>query len=113
MRPQVAAHCFKADRPVCPWHASDPETSGVDRIHRLRAPIVDTNALVVENLQGMLAEMGRRCIGTLGAEDARRDLANLEPWMYDYNFQYPHSALSHHPITRLGFGGNNALRNYT
>ena len=37
----------------------------------------------------------------------------LEPWMYHYNFQRPHSAVSHRPpITRLGFEGNNVLRNY-
>jgi len=38
----------------------------------------------------------------------------LEPWMYHYNFQRPHSAVSHRPpITRLGFEGNNVLRNYS
>ena len=37
----------------------------------------------------------------------------LEPWMYHYNFQRPHSAVSQRPpITRLGFEGNNVLRNY-
>jgi transposase InsO family protein len=37
----------------------------------------------------------------------------LLPWMYHYNFHRPHSATSHRPpITRLGFDGNNVLRNY-
>ena len=37
----------------------------------------------------------------------------LQPWMYHYNFHRPHSATSHRPpITRLGFDGNNVLRNY-
>jgi len=37
----------------------------------------------------------------------------LQPWMHHYNFHRPHSATSHRPPTsRLGFGGNNALRNY-
>ena len=40
--------------------------------------------------------------------------SELEPWMYHYNFQRPHSAVSHRPpITRLGLEGNNVLRNYT
>jgi len=38
----------------------------------------------------------------------------LQPWMYHYNFHRPHSALSHRPpASRLGFDGNNVLRNYT
>lgn len=38
----------------------------------------------------------------------------LQPWMYHYNFHRPHSATSHRPpITRLGFEGNNVLRNYS
>ena len=38
----------------------------------------------------------------------------LQPWMYHYNFHRPHSATSHlPPITRLGFEGNNVLRNYS
>ena len=38
----------------------------------------------------------------------------LRPWMYHYNFHRPHSATSHRPpITRLGFEGNNVLRNYS
>ena len=38
----------------------------------------------------------------------------LAPWMYHYNFHRPHSATSHRPpITRLGFEGNNVVRNYT
>jgi len=37
----------------------------------------------------------------------------LQPWMFHYNFHRPHSATSHRPpITRLGFDGNNVLRNY-
>ncbi|RRN76884.1 IS481 family transposase [Pseudoxanthomonas sp. SGD-10] len=38
----------------------------------------------------------------------------LQPWMYHYNFHRPHSAVSHKPpITRLGFEGNNVVRNYS
>ncbi|WP_367065129.1 IS481 family transposase [Oryzisolibacter sp. LB2S] len=38
----------------------------------------------------------------------------LAPWMYHYNFNRPHSATSGKPpITRLGFDGNNVVRNYT
>jgi transposase InsO family protein len=38
----------------------------------------------------------------------------LAPWMHHYNFQRPHSATEHRPpITRLGFEGNNVLRNYS
>jgi transposase InsO family protein len=38
----------------------------------------------------------------------------LQPWMYHYNFHRPHCATSHRPpITRLGFDGNNVLRNYS
>ena len=37
----------------------------------------------------------------------------LQPWMRHYNFHRPHSALSKKPpATRLGFTGNNVLRNY-
>jgi transposase InsO family protein len=37
----------------------------------------------------------------------------LLPWMHHYNFHRPHSATEHlPPITRLGFEGNNVLRNY-
>lgn len=44
---------------------------------------------------------------------AHRD-RELQPWMYHYNFHRPHSAASHRPpITRLGFEGNNVLRNYS
>ena len=39
--------------------------------------------------------------------------AELQPWMHHYNFQRPHSATSHRPpASRLGFDGNNVLRNY-
>jgi transposase InsO family protein len=38
----------------------------------------------------------------------------LRPWMHHYNFHRPHSAVSHKPpASRLGFSGNNVLRNYT
>jgi transposase InsO family protein len=38
----------------------------------------------------------------------------LRPWMHHYNFHRPHSATSHRPpASRLGFDGNNVLRNYT
>jgi transposase InsO family protein len=38
----------------------------------------------------------------------------LQPWMHHYNFHRPHSATSHRPpASRLGFDGNNVLRNYT
>jgi transposase InsO family protein len=38
----------------------------------------------------------------------------LQPWMHHYNFHRPHSATTHRPpITRLGFDGNNVLRNYS
>ncbi len=37
----------------------------------------------------------------------------LHSWMHHYNFQRPHSAVSHKPpASRLGFNGNNVLRNY-
>jgi len=37
----------------------------------------------------------------------------MQPWMYHYNFHRPHSAVAHKPpITRLGFEGNNVVRNY-
>jgi len=40
--------------------------------------------------------------------------AELLPWMHHYNFHRPHSAVSHRPpASRLGFDGNNVLRNYT
>lgn len=44
--------------------------------------------------------------------DARaRELA---PWMYHYNFHRPHSATSNRPpASRLGFDGNNVVRNYS
>jgi transposase InsO family protein len=36
----------------------------------------------------------------------------LQPWIYHYNFHRPYSAPSYRPpITRLGFEGNNVLRN--
>jgi transposase InsO family protein len=38
----------------------------------------------------------------------------LQPWMHHYNFHRPHSATSHQPpASRLGFNGNNVLRNYS
>lgn len=38
----------------------------------------------------------------------------LVPWMHHYNFHRPHSATNHlPPATRLGFDGNNVLRNYS
>ena len=38
----------------------------------------------------------------------------LAPWMHHYNFRRPHSATSHRPPAfRLGFDGNNVVRNYT
>ena len=38
----------------------------------------------------------------------------LQPWMHHYNFHRPHSAVAHQPpVSRLGFSGNNVLRNYT
>jgi transposase InsO family protein len=38
----------------------------------------------------------------------------LQPWMHHYNFHRPHSATEHRPpASRLGFGGNNVLRNYS
>jgi transposase InsO family protein len=37
----------------------------------------------------------------------------LPPWMHHYNFHRPHSATEHKsPACRLGFDGNNVLRNY-
>jgi len=40
--------------------------------------------------------------------------SELQPWMHHYNFHRPHSAVSKKPpATRLGFDGNNVLRNYT
>ena len=44
--------------------------------------------------------------------DARA--SELAPWMYQYNFHRPHSATSHRPpASRLGFDGNNVVRNYS
>ena len=44
--------------------------------------------------------------------DARA--SELAPWMHHYNFHRPHSATSHRPPTsRLGFDGNNVVRNYS
>jgi transposase InsO family protein len=38
----------------------------------------------------------------------------LQPWMHHYNWHRPHSAVSHRPpASRLGFDGNNVLRNYS
>jgi transposase InsO family protein len=38
----------------------------------------------------------------------------LQPWMHHYNFHRPHSAVAHKPpASRLGFDGNNVLRNYS
>ncbi|RMX02663.1 IS481 family transposase, partial [Allofranklinella schreckenbergeri] len=38
----------------------------------------------------------------------------LAPWMHHYNFHRPHSATENlPPATRLGFVGNNVLRNYS
>ena len=38
----------------------------------------------------------------------------LQPWMFHYSFQRPHSATEHRPpITRLGFDGNNVLSKYS
>lgn len=43
--------------------------------------------------------------------DHRAD--ELAPWMHHYNFHRSHSATNHlPPATRLGFDGNNVLRNY-
>jgi len=40
--------------------------------------------------------------------------SELQPWMHHYNFHRPHSAVSKKPpATRLGFDGNNVLRNYS
>ena len=37
----------------------------------------------------------------------------LPSWMHHYNFHRPHSATSHRPpASRLGFDGNNVMRNY-
>jgi len=45
---------------------------------------------------------------------SRHRTNELQPWMYHYNFHRPHSAVSKKPpATRLGFDGNNVLRNYT
>ena len=44
---------------------------------------------------------------------SRHRTEELQPWMYHYNFHRPHSAVSKKPpATRLGFDGNNVLRNY-
>ena len=34
----------------------------------------------------------------------------LEPWMHHYNFHRPHSAVSHRPVSRLGFVAINAWK---
>ncbi|QCB44663.1 IS481 family transposase [Hydrogenophaga sp. PAMC20947] len=39
--------------------------------------------------------------------------SELQPWMIHYNFRRPHSATEHRPpASRLGFAGNNVVRNY-
>jgi len=44
---------------------------------------------------------------------SRHRADELQPWMHHYNFHRPHSATSHRPPAyRLGFDGNNVLRNY-
>ena len=40
--------------------------------------------------------------------------AELQPWMQHYNFHRPRSAVAHKLLAfRLGFAGNNVLRNYS
>ena len=40
--------------------------------------------------------------------------SELQPWMIHYNFSRPHSATEHRPpASRLGFAGNNVVRNYS
>ncbi len=69
-----------------------------------------TNGKAERFIQTLLREWAYAFIYPSSDHRARE----LQPWMYHYNFHRPHSATSHHPpITRLGFDGNNVLRNYT
>src|SRR5690606_25657379 len=69
-----------------------------------------TNGKAERFIQTLLREWAYAFIYPTSAHRARE----LQPWMYHYNFHRPHSATSHRPpITRLGFDGNNVLRNYS
>ena len=69
-----------------------------------------TNGKAERFIQTLLREWAYAFIYPTSEHRARE----LQPWMYHYNFHRPHSATSHRPpITRLGFDGNNVLRNYT
>ena len=69
-----------------------------------------TNGKAERFIQTLLREWAYAFIYPSSEHRARE----LQPWMYHYNFHRPHSATSHRPpITRLGFDGNNVLRNYS
>ena len=69
-----------------------------------------TNGKAERFIQTLLREWAYAFIYPSSDHRARE----LQPWMYHYNFHRPHSATEHRPpITRLGFDGNNVLRNYT
>ena len=68
-----------------------------------------TNGKAERFIQTLLREWAYAFIYPSSEHRARE----LAPWMYHYNFHRPHSATSGKPpITRLGFEGNNVVRNY-
>lgn len=69
-----------------------------------------TNGKAERFIQTLLREWAYACV--YPNSDARA--TELAPWMYHYNFRRPHSATSHRPpASRLGFDGNNVVRNYS
>ena len=69
-----------------------------------------TNGKAERFIQTLLREWAYTFIYPSSEHRARE----LRPWMYHYDSHRPHSATSHRPpITRLGFDGNNVVRNYS
>jgi transposase InsO family protein len=55
----------------------------------------------------------RECAYAYRYPSSQHRTDELQPRMHHYNFHRPHSAVSHRPpASRLGFDGNNVLRNY-
>ena len=67
-----------------------------------------TNGKAARFIQTLMREWAYAFIYPSSEHRARE----LEPWMYHCNLDRPHSATSHRPpINRLGYDGNNGLRN--
>ena len=82
---------------------------GLKRI-RTRPYTPNTNGKAERFIQTLLREWAYAFVYPSSAHRTEE----LQPWMYHYNFHRPHSAVAHKPpITRLGFEGNNVVRNYT